>query len=110
MKQPRKQSGHATRVQCLFLCAQGPHDAVIGSAAQQAASRDPLNTFSSVKRLIGRTFANCYREAGSLVYKLVEGPQGETLLWSPAKYAMHSLAHNQAHDHIQRCRGNLSLW
>lgn len=54
-------------------------------SAQKAASSDPLNCFYSVKRLIGRPFANCYREAGTVVYDVKEGPAGETLLWSPAR-------------------------
>ena len=66
---------------------QEPKDKLTGVAAQQVVSRDPLNCFYSVKRLIGREYANCYREAAFLVYKLVEGPKGETFLWSPARCA-----------------------
>lgn len=57
----------------------------VGVAAQRIASKDPLNSFYSVKRLIGRSYASCRREAGMLVYKLSEGAAGETLLWSPAR-------------------------
>jgi len=58
-------------------------------AAQHVASEDPLNSFYSVKRLIGRAYANCYRESGYLVYKLAEGEAGETMLWSPARRGPH---------------------
>ena len=67
------------------MTLQDSHDTKIGVAAQSAAQSDPLNSFYSVKRLIGRSYANCYREAGSLVYKLAEGEKGESLLWSPAR-------------------------
>ena len=66
---------------------QDPDKTRIGIAAQQVASDDPLNSFYSVKRLIGRAYANCYRESGFLVYKLAEGEDGETVLWSPARQA-----------------------
>ena len=68
---------------------QDPDKTRIGIAAQQVASDDPLNSFYSVKRLIGRAYANCYRESGFLVYKLAEGEDGETVLWSPARQAAH---------------------
>lgn len=64
---------------------QDPNDTKIGVAAQLVAPADPLNSFYSVKRLIGRSYANCYREAATLVYKLSEGEKGETQLWSPAR-------------------------
>ena len=57
----------------------------IGVAAQLAGAKDPLNSFYSVKRLIGRSYAECARYAGSLVYSLAEGPNGEAYLWSPAR-------------------------
>ena len=68
-----------------FSAEQDEDGTQLGVAAQQAAASDPLNSFYSVKRLVGRSYANCYREAATLVYKLEEGEDGETLLWSPAR-------------------------
>lgn len=70
------------------MILQDDADTKIGVAAQVSAAADPLNSFYSVKRLIGRSYANCYRETGTLVYKLAEGEDGETLLWSPARHVL----------------------
>lgn len=78
------EAGRSTIPSVIWL-GKGPEETLIGVPAQKAASSDPLNCFYSVKRLIGRPFANCYREAGTVVYDVKEGPAGETLLWSPAR-------------------------
>ncbi len=50
-----------------------PHGIVVGEAARLAAADDPLNTISSVKRLIGRGVADVKRLGKELPYEFVTG-------------------------------------
>ncbi len=51
-------------------------DVVVGEAARAAAAEDPLNTISSVKRLMGRGIEDVEQLGGKLPHVFVEGESG----------------------------------
>ena len=56
----------------------------MGHAAAQQAAQNPSNTFSSVKRIIGRSHAELL-QAGHLSANVVKGPAGAAVLSSPTQ-------------------------
>eukprot|EP00242_Pyramimonas_sp_CCMP2087_P014768 CAMPEP_0198206402 /NCGR_PEP_ID=MMETSP1445-20131203/9938_1 /TAXON_ID=36898 /ORGANISM="Pyramimonas sp., Strain CCMP2087" /LENGTH=325 /DNA_ID=CAMNT_0043879081 /DNA_START=405 /DNA_END=1378 /DNA_ORIENTATION=- len=56
----------------------------VGRKAQQRRIKDPLNTFHSVKRFIGRTFAECKEDIANVGFEVVADEQGEATLVCPA--------------------------
>lgn len=50
---------------------------VVGQAAKRQSVTNPKNTISSVKRLMGRKFAEVQSEIKALPYNVVEGPNGD---------------------------------
>ena len=57
---------------------------LVGHAAARQAAQNPSNTFSSVKRIIGRSHAELL-QAGHLAANVVEGPAGAAVLSSPTQ-------------------------
>lgn len=56
----------------------------MGAPARRQAAANPHNTFSSVKRIIGRPFAAVQAELRSLPYAVVRSFDGSAELWCPA--------------------------
>lgn len=54
------------------VCAFQNGSTVTGFAAREQAAENPLNTFSSVKRLIGRRYAEVSSEAAQLPYGITD--------------------------------------
>ena len=50
---------------------------LVGQAAKRQAVTNPKNTIFSVKRLMGRKFAEVQNEIKNFPYKVVEGPNGD---------------------------------
>ena len=57
---------------------------LVGAPAKRQAALNPLNTFSSVKRLIGRQAAAVQAEAEELPYTVAAGVGGKAVLDCPA--------------------------
>ena len=62
----------------------------MGAPARRQAAANPHNTFSSVKRIIGRPFAAVQAELRSLPYAVVRSFDGSAELWCPA-WCVHTL-------------------
>ena len=58
---------------------------LVGRQAQRQAVTNPLNTFYSVKRLTGNTYAATAAAASQLVYGVCEGADGAAALACPAR-------------------------
>lgn len=71
-----------TLLTCPPLSRQGR--LLVGHAAAQQAAQNPSNTFSSVKRIIGRSRTELL-QAGHLSANVVEGPAGAAVLSSPTQ-------------------------
>ena len=56
----------------------------MGAPARRQAAANPHNTFSSVKRIIGRPFAAVQAELRALPYAVVRSFDGSAELWCPA--------------------------
>jgi len=50
----------------------GDDKVIVGSAAKHAAIKDPYNTISSVKRLMGRGMADIKKSSGAIIYEFVD--------------------------------------
>ena len=71
---------------CMLTCPQHFQQGrlFVGQAAAQQAAQNPSDTFSSVKRIIGRSHAELLH-AGHLSANVVEGPAGAAVLSSPTQ-------------------------
>ena len=69
--------GSRTTPSVVAFLEDGTH--LVGAAAKRQAIVNPNGTFYAVKRLIGRSFEDqtVQKDAASLPYKIVPGPQGE---------------------------------
>src|SRR2546427_396731 len=58
-------------------------DLVVGQVAKQQAARDPANTISSIKRYMGRKFADpaVQKVLSHVPYRVTEGPDGDVRVW-----------------------------
>ena len=56
----------------------------MGAPARRQAAANPHNTFSSVKRIMGRPFAAVQAELRALPYAAVRSFDGSAELWCPA--------------------------
>lgn len=65
---------------------------LVGAAAKRQAATNPLNTYCSVKRLIGRQFADVQELASQLIYTVTESDEEDggrgVLLHCPSR-SMH---------------------
>ena len=59
-------------------------EAVVGRAAHEAATSDPLNTIASVKRLMGRGVEDVKRIGTHMPYEFVDGSSGMPMLHTAA--------------------------
>jgi hypothetical protein len=59
----------------------------VGAPARRQAAANPHNTFSSVKRIIGRPFTAVREELRALPYAVVRAFDGSADLWCPAQCA-----------------------
>ncbi|KAK9846442.1 hypothetical protein WJX81_003839 [Elliptochloris bilobata] len=59
-------------------------EVVVGAPARRQAAANPHNTFSSVKRIIGRPFSAVQAELRALPYAVVRSFDGSAELWCPA--------------------------
>ncbi|HXF48215.1 MAG TPA: molecular chaperone DnaK [Verrucomicrobiae bacterium] len=50
---------------------------LVGQVAKRQAITNPLNTIFSIKRFMGRKYAEVVQEAKNFPYKVVEGPNGD---------------------------------
>jgi molecular chaperone DnaK len=57
---------------------------IVGQAAKRQAVVNPENTFFSIKRLMGKSYAEAAAEADRLPYKLVAGATGDARVKAPA--------------------------
>ena len=52
------------------------HEKLVGQIAKRQAITNPINTVSSIKRLMGRKFSECAQEIKNVLFKVSEGPNG----------------------------------
>lgn len=62
----------------------------MGVPARRQAAANPHNTYSSVKRIIGRPFSAVQAELRTLPYAVVRSFDGSAELWCPAQCAVDS--------------------
>jgi molecular chaperone DnaK len=53
------------------------HEKLVGQIAKRQAITNPINTVSSIKRMMGRKFAECTQEIRNVSYKAVEGANSD---------------------------------
>ncbi len=68
----------------------------MGAPARRQAAANPHNTFSSVKRIIGRPFGAVREELRALPYAVVRAFDGSADLWCPAQCAPRGAAGRRA--------------
>lgn len=63
-------------------------EVAVGVPARRQAAANPHNTYSSVKRIIGRPFSAVQAELRTLPYAVVRSFDGSAELWCPAQCAV----------------------